>query len=95
MRCQTCGRAAPPLGALVVDELIIPVVDVYLGSGAFITTAHLYGPIRAGDSTDYVLMDRAGRTVYRSAGRNRLFWPALPEGAQLMVTTEMQVDVVA
>lgn len=94
-RCPTCRRYAPPLGALVVDELIVPVTDLYLSDRAFCAVADIAGPVRAVDTTDYVLCDRSGGTVYRTAGRNRLAWPRMEQGAQIRIMTDLRItDVV-
>lgn len=80
------------LGALVVDEVVVPVTGVRLDRGAFVTTAYVRGPVPAVDSTDYVLLGMDGRVVYRSArGVNRVQWPALRPGDTLRVVLASEV----
>lgn len=90
VRCESC--CTQPLGSLVVDEVIVPVVDLYLDHGAFVTISRLHGPLPAVDTRDYVLHDRAGRAVFRSQGHHRLAWPAMPEGGEVFITCEVRVD---
>jgi hypothetical protein len=90
--CQECGRSRSPLGSVVADELIFPVDDIYLASGAINVTGRLRGPIRRGTTADYIVCDRAGRAVWRSSGRHRLDWPAMPAGSELRLTSTLTIS---
>lgn len=79
------------LGSIVVDEIIVPVVDVTLDRGAFVITAHVMGPVPAVDTTHYVVMDRQGSVVYRSSGQLRVYWPALTLAQSVQITVDMNV----
>lgn len=90
MRCAGCRTQ--PLGSLVADEVIVPVVDLYLDRGSFVCIAQVRAPLPAVDTRDYVLHDRTGRAVYRSQGVHRLAWPALHHDEMLMIHAELRVD---
>lgn len=80
-------------GSLVVDELVLPIVDIRLRGEAFVLTAHVRGPVRAVDGrSGYTVHDEGGAVVYRSTGPHPGFsWPALKAGSELYVTANIDV----
>ena len=64
-------------GSIVVDELIVPIVDMYLDHGLIVVTAEVCGPIRAVDAKDYAVHDRQGGLLVRAVGVGGLKWREL------------------
>ena len=79
-------------GSIVVDELIVPIVDMYLDHGQIVLVAAITGPIRAVDTSDYVVLDRSGAAVYRSQGRNRVTWGRKEAGSGVTITASLAVE---
>ena len=76
-------------GSVVIDELVIPITDIYLDHGKFWIVAEVTGPIRAVDTRDYIVNGRDGATVVHAKGISGLEWDQLPAGAHLIVITPL------
>lgn len=71
-----------PIGALVVNEIVVPVHRITLERGVFVLHASVRGPAPAVDTTSYTVHGNDGVVVYRSQGQ-RLRWPRLKSRDQL------------
>jgi hypothetical protein len=69
-------------GAILIDELVMPIVEIYIEDGAFVMVAEIVGPVPAGASTSYAIHGRDGREVYVSVGP-MLSWPEITAGMSL------------
>ena len=83
--------APGPLGALVVDEVVVPVHRVTLDRGAFVLHCHLAGPAPAVASTHYTVHDAQGAVVYRSARDQTVWWSQLHDRDTLTVSVRAEV----
>jgi len=64
-------------GALVLDELIIPIIDIVFVSEIVLVTAEIRGPLRAGSAKRYVVNGQDGKTLF--GGTCDQSWPELNE----------------
>lgn len=79
-------------GTVVVDELVIPIVDVYLDRGLIYVVAETRGPLPAGRDVAYRVHGRDGQLVYATApGITGLNWDPVPAGTRLTVVCPLQV----
>lgn len=78
-------------GTIVVDEIIVPIVDMYLDQGLIWFVAEVNGPVPAVDSNDYVVNDRSGATVFQGTGITGLKWDQVPAGSRLWVCASVVV----
>jgi len=82
-----------PKGSIVIDELILPITNIYLSGRSICLEATVHGPVRAVSSTDYVVCDRQGGVVYRTVGRTRpVEWGAMGPDTHLTVTLLVEMD---
>lgn len=72
-------------GSIVVDELIIPITDIYLDRGQIWVVATVAGPVPDVDTRDYVINGRDGKTVVRALGISGLRWSRVLAGDSLTV----------
>lgn len=79
-------------GSIVIDELIIPIVDIYLDRGQFWVVAHVVGPVPDVDTRDYVINGRDGRTVVRAVGIGGLRWSRIKAGHTLTVVAPISFE---
>lgn len=80
-------------GSIIVDEVIIPIVDIYVDDGKFVITAETWGPVRAVTAESYVVCDRRGSVVYRTGpGMRGLAWEAIRAGGLLTVTVALSLE---
>lgn len=80
-------------GAVLVDELILPVVDIYLDDGEINLVAELRGPVRAFASDSYAVTDRSGAVVYRSAGKpGRIDFSETKEGDTVRFIAHLSLE---
>lgn len=81
-----------PKGTIVVDELILPIVDIYLDGGRIWITAEVLAPVPAVDTGTYVVCDRSGAVVYRSQGEaSRITWPEMTGCLTLRITAALAI----
>lgn len=78
-------------GTIVVDEIIVPISDIYLANGVINLVATVSGPMPAVDTRNYVVNDRQGVTVYRGVGVAGLKWRKLDAGERLTVIAPVQI----
>jgi hypothetical protein len=83
--------SGPARGSVVVDELVVPIVDMWLADGMLVFAAEVWGPVRAVSTGDYRLHDRDGGLVFRAYGISGLTWPEVPAGSRLVVTCEVSI----
>ena len=84
---------AEPKGSIVVDELILPIVDIHLDYGAIVFTAEVRGPVRAVSTGSYVVCDRSGGALYRSQGEaGRISWAELAAGPTLRIQVDLHIE---
>lgn len=62
-------------GALVLDEMIIPIVDIAFINEIVVITAQLRGPIKAGTAKKYYVNGEDGKTLF--GGECDQAWPDL------------------
>jgi len=77
-------------GAILVDERLIPITDIYLDHGLMVVVGHVVGPFPAVDTRDYVIMDRSGGEYVRGLGVSGLRWDAIAAGDVLTVIVPLQ-----
>ena len=83
-------QPSPPLsgygrGAISVDEIIVPIVDIFLDDLKIWIIATAPGPIPAVNTSNYTVHDRQGRTVFRGVEIGGLTWDAVTLGHWLSV----------
>ncbi len=80
-------------GSIVVDELILPIVDIYLEDEKFWVTAQVTGPVPAMRTGLFVVCDRLGGVVWRSQGAaDRIQWSAVKDGVTLQFSVALSVE---
>jgi hypothetical protein len=77
-------------GAILVDERLIPIIDIYLDHGAMVIVGQVLGPFPAVDTHDYVIMDRSGGEYVRGVGISGLRWGPIAAGDGLTVVVPLQ-----
>jgi hypothetical protein len=78
-------------GTIVVDEIIVPITDIYLDNGVINLVAEVSGPMPAVDTRNYVVNDRRGVTIFRGVGISGLKWRKLGAGERLTVIAPVQI----
>jgi len=79
-------------GAIVVDELVIPITDVRLRDGCIHIYGELTGPVPARDVDAYSVHDETGGVIYRVHDKAQgLLWEAVPAGDTLAVIVPISV----
>lgn len=93
-RRRPADEPARPLGALVVDEVAVPIRSLRLRGGELLVDAHLRGPAAPVEARAYTLHGDDGQVVYRSTSANdgTIRWPRLHPGDSLAVTVRVRVD---
>jgi len=79
-------------GAIAVDEIIVPIVDIFLDDLKIWIVATAPGPIPAVSTTAYTVHDRQGRVVFRGCEIGGLVWNEVTLGHWLSV--ELPIVVV-
>lgn len=79
-------------GSVVINEMILPVVDIALRDGGLlVTVARVIGQDTPAGSTDsYTLMDDSGRVVGR--GRQHIEWPEMVAGDVLQTELFIRLE---
>jgi hypothetical protein len=78
-------------GTIVVDEIIVPIVDIYLDKGCIFVEGQRGGPVRAVNGAGYTVHDRCGVVVYRVDHDPALRWHKVYRGATLTVVVPLGV----
>ncbi len=81
----------PTRGSIVVDELVVPIVDIRLAHGLLVLIASVAGPVRAVSARDYRVHDQDGRLVLDVHAAGGLVWPAVPAGEALYEDCPIQL----
>jgi hypothetical protein len=69
------------MGSIVVDELIIPIVDIHLADGKINFVGRAYGSFPATRARAYTVHGRDGRVIYRTTpGIGGLTWKRVVDG---------------
>lgn len=79
------------MGAIVVNEYILPITSIRLRDGAFEIRATVQGPVPAVSSKNYTVHDDQGAVVYRSDGEHEIQWCDLNSGSQLVLFVILSV----
>lgn len=64
-----------PKGALLINEMIVPIIDLRLSDGGLLITGEINGPVKAGSASVYTLTDDSGMGV--ASGDCNIRWPML------------------
>jgi len=78
-------------GSIVVDEIILPITDMYLDDGQLWFVAHADGPLPAVETADYVICDRSGGVFARAIGVGGVSWRAVGEHGALHVLVPLSL----
>ena len=78
-------------GSITIDELVVPVIDMWLADGLLVLLAAVDGPVRAVDTRDYRVHDRSGGLVFWAHAVGGLVWPAVPSGMRLVVECPVEI----
>jgi len=91
-RARWHHRGHPALGTLVVNEIVLPIIDIRLQEGLLYYIGRLGGPISAfeGGLTEFEVFGEDGRLIgsWRSAMSS---WPAIEEGHGLTIPVSMSL----
>lgn len=77
-------------GAMVLNELIIPIVDISFIDELIVVTALLRGPVRAGSASSYTINGQDGKTIF--GGPCQQVWPDLSEDQYLKTAIGFNID---
>lgn len=78
-------------GSIVVDEVIVPITDMWLDDGMIHFEGRVTGPVPDVDTRDYVVTDRSGRVVFVARGVHRLRWAGIGPGRSVVVQAALVV----
>ena len=85
-----------PLGSIVVDEQIVPIVELRLDKGALWLIAHVRGPVPAVDTLNYIVVGRDGRQVWHGTAIGQpIRWPVVYALDELSVSLRLEVQGLA
>lgn len=84
--------AGPPAvrGSIAADEIVLPIVDMYLDDGKLWFVAHVKGPVLDVHAADYVVYDRSGGVFIRAIGIGGLSWSRVHAGDTLTLITPVR-----
>jgi hypothetical protein len=77
-------------GSLAVNEIVVPIVDLYLDEGKLWFVAHITGPVPAVSASGYVVFDRSGGVFFRADGIP-LKWKRVRAGDTLTVIAPLSI----
>lgn len=84
------------MGTIVVDELILPVIDLYLARGRIYVTALVKGPIRDVNTVGYVVYGRDGEQVWSGVNKHNggapIVWSNIGPGTSVFVSVALSIE---
>jgi hypothetical protein len=74
-----------PKGSLVIDEVVLPIQDIYLRRGEIVFIGRAVGPLPAVTTTSCTIHDADGGIVTRGVDLSPLSWDTVPAGKWLEI----------
>ncbi len=81
-------------GTLVIDEIILPITDIWIDKGKLWIQAELQGPVRALEPNHrYRVFGRDGQELTCSGPKSDILWPEIELGATLEFTCSWSIQL--
>lgn len=78
-------------GSIIVDEIILPIIDMYLCDGKLWLVARVTGPVPDVCSADYVVCGRDGKVFVKARGVDGVSWSRIRDGVTLVVVVPLEL----